>query len=89
MVSFVGMNEYDMDIWLPGWKEYFEQTCGIGEPDSTLYAKLFKENEISLSDLELVTDDFLQRLGINKGGHRLKIIRERPLSDYVITDAGR
>ncbi|CAF4412491.1 unnamed protein product [Adineta steineri] len=50
-------------------------TLEFNQDEATEYAKLFVTNEIEINMIPELNDDLLKSIGIEKAGHRIRILR--------------
>eukprot|EP01102_Stenamoeba_stenopodia_P021856 TRINITY_DN891_c0_g2_i1.p1 TRINITY_DN891_c0_g2~~TRINITY_DN891_c0_g2_i1.p1 ORF type:complete len:660 (+),score=165.91 TRINITY_DN891_c0_g2_i1:386-2365(+) len=60
----------------PKWKSQM-MSFGFSELDAEFYAQLFADEDVQPSQLNDFTDEFLAKIGITKGGHRLRLLSQR------------
>ncbi|CAF1347335.1 unnamed protein product [Adineta steineri] len=74
------------------WQAWYRtlMTLDFNQDEATEYAKLFVTNEVEMNMIPELNDDLLKSIGIEKAGHRIRILRlqkKSPPSTPVTTPA--
>jgi protein-tyrosine phosphatase len=67
------------------WESFFK-TAGLNDILVKQYTQLFKKHEIEYDMINDLTHDVLLQMGVNKAGHRIKILRMRYRHNFDIED---
>eukprot|EP00029_Vermamoeba_vermiformis_P000918 TRINITY_DN1108_c0_g1_i2.p1 TRINITY_DN1108_c0_g1~~TRINITY_DN1108_c0_g1_i2.p1 ORF type:complete len:757 (-),score=240.61 TRINITY_DN1108_c0_g1_i2:97-2367(-) len=67
------------------WETFFK-TAGFNDILVKQYTQLFKKHEIEYDMINDLTHDVLLQMGVNKAGHRIKILRMRYKHNFDIED---
>ncbi|CAF2590706.1 unnamed protein product [Rotaria sp. Silwood2] len=61
----------------PNWRAWYRNLIALKftEQEADEYTKLFITNEIDISMIPELTDNILRTIGIDKAGHRIRILR--------------
>jgi hypothetical protein len=65
------------------WESFFK-TAGLNDILVKQYTQLFKKHEIEYDMINDLTHDVLLQMGVNKAGHRIKILRMRYRHNFDI-----
>ncbi|CAF3975962.1 unnamed protein product [Adineta steineri] len=59
------------------WQTWYSKlmTLEFNQDEATEYAKLFVTNEVEINMISELNDDLLKSIGIEKAGHRIRILR--------------